>query len=172
MDTNTFPLQFCTQLFNIFLIFELKTKPTATTTKNTQRNTDIFTTSSAPLFKEELFSLGTGSRQVLSSSTISHPCVQAVGTSPSGSHQKQQPAPVPTGQQHGFGSAEATANTGNLWAAWCKPGAGSASVCSRQSPAGTGRVPDVPKEAWAAKGLLQAGEVRCHCLRQHRECKH
>lgn len=26
MDTNTFPLQFCTQLFNIFLLFQLKTK--------------------------------------------------------------------------------------------------------------------------------------------------
>lgn len=35
MDTNTFPFQFCTQLFNVFLIFKLKTKTNRTKQKQT-----------------------------------------------------------------------------------------------------------------------------------------
>lgn len=157
--------------------FPTKNKKRNNNNKKPQTETStnhIFPIPSAPLFKKHLFSLDTGSRlrnrQVLSSTIISHTCVQAVGTSPSGSDQKQQAAPVPTGQQHRFGSAKATANTGNLWVLGaglllglhlCAPGRAMSQACQErleqhrgfctQVKSGSTRNPDT--KSWE-RGLL------------------
>lgn len=94
--------------------------------------------------------------ELLSFTNVSNTCLQAVGTTHSGSDQKQQLAPVPTGQQRGFGSAKTHwKHWKSLRLAWCRHGAWSASVCTRERKRESNRHVGCPKHT--KKGLSNRG---------------